>query len=149
MGTVGACSASTNLLSVFKGRQKRSKGKEWIKQGWSNNGRRGKGWRTKKEGDRNPAHLMSSTVQPLLHVCAVYAADNCDFYPTAYPGFDYFTGVHHGSAAEFLTPPPPPPPVPPPPVSSGPLHVGPPPHSAPLGDHGAPRELQQRYQCLF
>ena len=68
-------------------------------------------------------------------------ADNCDFYP-AYPGFDYFTGVHHGSAAEFLTPPPPPAP----PVSSGPHHVGPPPPPQPqppppLGDHVPPREL--------
>jgi len=71
------------------------------------------------------------------------AADNCDFYP-AYPGFDYFTGVHHGSAPpEFLTPPPPAAPV-----SSGPHHVGPPPsQAASLSDHVAPRTLTSSFSC--
>jgi len=73
------------------------------------------------------------------HGVVMNVADNCDFYP-AYPGFDYFAaGVHHGSAADFLTAPPPPPPgvV----VSAGPHHVGPPSQQQPLADHVAPREL--------
>jgi len=82
---------------------------------------------------RSPKHLVTSI--DLWRV-----ADNCDFYP-AYPGFDYFAGVHHGAAADFLTPPHPPPP---PPVSSGPHHVGPP-QPPPLGDHVAPRKLPSQF----
>jgi len=69
----------------------------------------------------------------------VCAADNCDFYP-AYAGFDYFAGVHHGTAADFLSPPPPPPGVP---VSSGPHHGGGAPQpSAVLGtEHVPPRKF--------
>ena len=51
--------------------EKRSRDREWVEHGWSNDGRKGEGWRRKRKRDQHSTvHLRSSpTFQPWLHLC--------------------------------------------------------------------------------
>jgi len=71
LGNVGS---RTDLLAKLNGRRKEEYGREWVKHGWSNNGRWGRGRRGKGRGSASTPHEVPSNFSavsaPTLQVCA-------------------------------------------------------------------------------